>query len=94
MHCPAPKHELLSSKLDLTALAGQVQISAFQMKRPHLIDAYRKIKKNGSARRVWGVRKLQMAEWGIDPDQGLHTSLAVICLTEYFKACVFLLQRD
>lgn len=45
MYCPAPKHELFSSKLDLTALAGQVQISMFQMKSPHLIDAYRKIKK-------------------------------------------------
>lgn len=65
MHCPAPKHELFSSKLDLTALAGQVQISMFQMKSPHLIDAYRKIKKkkgggfNGGAR---GVKELQMAE--------------------------------
>lgn len=54
MHCPAPKHELFSSKLDLTALAGQVQISMFQMKSPHLIEAYRKIKKKGGARGATG----------------------------------------
>lgn len=63
MHCPAPKHELFSSKLDLTALAGQVQISMFQMKSPHLIDAYRKIKKKGGGDSMGGHGGWKNYKW-------------------------------
>jgi len=63
MHCPAPKHELFSSKLDLTALAGRVKIPMFKTRSPHLIDAYWKIKKiRGMQEGTRGVRELQMAD--------------------------------
>lgn len=66
MHCPAPKHELFSSKPDLTGLASQVKIPMFKMKSPHLIDVYWKIKikkkKEGGEVGTRGVRELQMVE--------------------------------